>query len=192
MWSENGHVVGSLHILLAGKKRGRIWFHIICLKLYQFERTTWWCLFNLERVMEHALKYVLLNKILKKSRLPKFAANPPLGGGHDEDFGRPWQLIHSPPCRNPCRVFIHEVFFGPIGLHLWVWSELDGLRPFDQRELLDCNGHGSSIFYVKWPLQTRHVGKSCINWVHYGHTNVLYLLFTSGHDDVAINYVVII
>ena len=36
-------VAGPLHILLAYKK-GRIWVNILCLKLYQFERTTWWCL----------------------------------------------------------------------------------------------------------------------------------------------------
>ena len=37
------HVVGPLHILLA-EKEGRIWFYILCLKLYQFERSTWWYL----------------------------------------------------------------------------------------------------------------------------------------------------
>ena len=29
---------------------------------------------------------------------------------------------------------------------------LDGLRPFDQWELLDCNGHGPSVLCVKGPL----------------------------------------
>ena len=29
---------------------------------------------------------------------------------------------------------------------------LDGLGPFDQWELLDCNGHMPSILCVKWPL----------------------------------------
>ena len=37
------HVAGPLHILLA-VKRGEDLVLIICLKLYQFERTTWWCL----------------------------------------------------------------------------------------------------------------------------------------------------
>ena len=36
------HVAEPLHILLE-EKEGRIWFNTICLKLYQFERTTWWC-----------------------------------------------------------------------------------------------------------------------------------------------------
>ena len=65
-----GHVAGPLHILLAGKE-GRIWFNIIRLKLYQFERTTWWCLSILEFVLEYALKfvlkYVMFKKYLKKS-----------------------------------------------------------------------------------------------------------------------------
>ena len=38
------HVAGPLHSLLA-KKDGRVWFNIVCLKLYQFKRITWWCLF---------------------------------------------------------------------------------------------------------------------------------------------------
>ena len=29
--------------------------------------------------------------------------------------------------------------------------KLDGLRPFDQRELLDYSGHGPSTLCVKWP-----------------------------------------
>ena len=37
VWSENDHFAGPLHILLA-EKEGRIWFNIICFKLYQFER----------------------------------------------------------------------------------------------------------------------------------------------------------
>ena len=35
-----------------------------------------------------------------------------------------YRLIHSRPCRIPCRVFIHKFFFEPLGLHLLVWSEL--------------------------------------------------------------------
>ena len=71
------HVVGPLHILLA-EKEGRIWFSIICLKLYKFERTTWWCLFVLESILEFVLKYVLkfvMLKIYKTKNygLPKFA-----------------------------------------------------------------------------------------------------------------------
>ena len=62
VWSENGHVAGPLHILLA-EKEGRIWFNKICLKPYQFERITWWCL----SVLESALKIVMLKIYIKKS-----------------------------------------------------------------------------------------------------------------------------
>ena len=47
------------------EKEGRIWFNIICLKLYQFERTTRWCL----SVMESALKFVMLKKIMVSRNL---------------------------------------------------------------------------------------------------------------------------
>jgi hypothetical protein len=71
--------------------------------------------------MQSILKYVLLEKkYLKDHGLPEFALDPPLGGGPDENFGRPCTLIHNPPCRTPCRLFIHEHFFGPLGLHLLV------------------------------------------------------------------------
>ena len=115
-------------------KEGMLWFNIICLKLYQLERTTWWCLSVLEFVMEFVLqpilKFIMLEKILKNHGVPKFASGPPLGGRLDVNYGRPWNLIHSLPCRNPCRLSIHEVFFGPLGLHLRVWSELGRSPPF--------------------------------------------------------------
>ena len=37
------------------KKEGRIWYNIICLKLHQFERISWWCL----SIMEYALQSVM-------------------------------------------------------------------------------------------------------------------------------------
>ena len=85
-----------MHILLA-KKEERIWFNIICLKIYPFERITWWCLYVLESIMgyvlEFALKFVLkpvmLKNIKKKCGLLKFASGPPLGGWLDENSGRP-------------------------------------------------------------------------------------------------------
>ena len=91
------YVAGPSHNLLAEKK-GRIWFYIICLTLYQFERTTWWCLYVLESIieffLESALKSFLLKKYLKNHDLPEFASCPPLGGGPDENSGRPRNLIH--------------------------------------------------------------------------------------------------
>jgi hypothetical protein len=42
----------------------------------------------------------------------------------------PWNIIHSLPCRNRCRLFIHDHFHKPLGLHLLVWSEFGRSRPF--------------------------------------------------------------
>ena len=44
--------------------------------------------------------------------------------------GRPWNIILR-PCKNPCKLFIHDNFFGRIGLHLLdLDSELGRSRPF--------------------------------------------------------------
>ena len=59
------HVAGPLHILLA-EKEGRIWFNIICLKFYQFERITWSCLSIKEYSLQSLLKFVPLEKISRK------------------------------------------------------------------------------------------------------------------------------
>ena len=47
-------------------------------------------------------------------------------------FAPTWMETRSPWCRNQ-------------------WMNLDCLRPFDQWELLDCNGHGPSVLCTKWP-----------------------------------------
>ena len=115
MWSENGPCCGTVAYFLANKE-GRIWFNIICLKFYHYERSMWWCLSVLGYVLESILesfwnltwKSVMLENLLKKL----------------------WTLIHSPPCRTPCRLFIHELSFGPLGLHFLVWSELGWSLPF--------------------------------------------------------------
>jgi hypothetical protein len=52
------HVAGPLHNLW-WKKEKRIQFNIICLKLYQFKKITWWCLYVMENIMEVALQLVL-------------------------------------------------------------------------------------------------------------------------------------
>ncbi len=42
-----------------------------------------------------------------------------IGGGFDVNSGIPRTIIHSLPCRNPCRLFMHDDnFFGYLGLHL--------------------------------------------------------------------------
>ena len=65
------HEAGALHVLLA-EKETRITFNVTCLKLYQFERVSWWCLSVVEYVIEFALCFalqsVLLETILKKLR----------------------------------------------------------------------------------------------------------------------------
>ena len=110
------------------RKKEKKKFNIICLKLYQFERVTWWCLSILESIMQSImLKIYMYLKIMGSQ---KFASSSPLGGGRDNSFGRPWNLIHDPPCRTLCRFFIHEVFSGPLGLHLLVWSEFGRSPPF--------------------------------------------------------------
>ena len=79
VWSENGPCCGTIAYFVGGKEK-RIWFSIICLKLYQFRRITWWCLSVLEYVLESSLKFVLksimLEKILKKSWSPRICVKP--------------------------------------------------------------------------------------------------------------------
>ena len=54
-WSENGPWCKTSAYFVGGK-RGRIWFIIVCLKIYEFERTTWWCLSVLEFVLQSILE----------------------------------------------------------------------------------------------------------------------------------------
>ena len=63
------HNAGPLHILLV-EKEGTIWFKRICLKLYQFKKITWWCLYVLEYVMEFALQSIMLKRNHKNSWSP--------------------------------------------------------------------------------------------------------------------------
>ena len=126
--SENGPCCGTIAYFV-GKKEGMIWFDKICLKLNQLKRITWWCLSVLEAIMEYAcnLSWNMSSwkKRIKAHGLPKFALGPPLGGGLDENSGRHGNLIHSPACRTPYRLFIHEVFFGPLGRPScveWTWT----------------------------------------------------------------------
>ena len=56
--------------------------------------------------------------------LPVFASGLPLQSRPNANFGKPWNLIHSLPCRTPCIFLIHEISFGPLSLHLlvsWTW-----------------------------------------------------------------------
>jgi hypothetical protein len=123
------------------KKEGRIWFNIVCFKFCQFERIIWWCLFVMESilgcVLKFALQYVRLEKISKKVMVSRNLRHVHLlEAGLMENSKRPWNVMHSPPCRTPCRLFTHEVFFGPLGLHLRVWSELGWSPPFQPMRAL--------------------------------------------------------
>jgi hypothetical protein len=130
VWSENGPCCGTIAYFVGGKK-GMIWFNIICLKLYQFRRITRWCLYVLESVVESTLqsvlKFVILEKnIIKNYGLLEFLSGPPPRGGLDTNSKRPWNLIHGPSCKTPCRLFIHEVFlwaFRPSPSCVkWTWT----------------------------------------------------------------------
>ena len=118
------HVVGPLHILLA-KKEGRIWFDIKCFKLYQFWENYLAMFVYLEIYLGIFSRICLaiypeICLAGKKIKIVMVSWNS----------GRPWKLIHSPPYRTSCRLFIYEVFFGPLDLHLRVWSELGRSPPF--------------------------------------------------------------
>ena len=80
---------------------------------------------------------------------------------------RPWKIIHTLSCRNPCTLFIHDHFFGPLGLHLlnmkWTWTFSAFLS----------NGHGPSGSR-KWGLlkmtsvEMRKLGGSTNHWLPRG------------------------
>jgi len=60
------HVAGLLHMLLVEKREERIWFNMICLKLYQFEMIAWWCLSVVESILECVLEYAMTSTLLEK------------------------------------------------------------------------------------------------------------------------------
>ena len=72
VWNENGPCCETIAYIV-GRRRGNDLVNLRCLKLYQFQNTTWWCLSVLEPnmesiliyVMKFALKYVMLKKYLK-------------------------------------------------------------------------------------------------------------------------------
>jgi hypothetical protein len=122
-----------------GGKEGRIWFNIICFKIYQFWHN-YLVVFVSPGIYPRICPGICYGlcpeiypaeKYIKKFLVSRnFASDPTLRGGPDEYSGRPCTLIHSPPCKTPCRLFIHKLSFGPSGLHLLVWSELGRCPPF--------------------------------------------------------------
>ena len=69
----------------------------------------------------------------------------PLGGGPDANPGKPWNAINSLSCRSPCKLFIDDNLFKPLGLHLLEWSELGRLRPCQSMRDLRAGPHGSQV-----------------------------------------------
>jgi hypothetical protein len=135
VWSENRPCCGTIAYFV-GKKDGRIWFNIKILKLYQFKRIIWWCLLVLESILEYVLEFamhfvmkvVILEKILKKSWSPGIFVSLEVG------------LTQIPVDHAPLSIVRHvglhvdfsstNLFFGPLGLHLLAWSELERSPPF--------------------------------------------------------------
>jgi hypothetical protein len=113
-WSENGSCCGNFADFVGEKKRGgigSIWYVSNSINLREL----------LDSVCLSWIWHT--RKILFKSHgHSKFA----LG----KNSWRPWNFIHSQPCRTPCKLFIHNVIFGRSGLHLRVWSELRRSPPF--------------------------------------------------------------
>ena len=132
LWSENGPLCGTIACFVGGI-RG------VDLVKYNLFQTLSICKNNLAMfvcrviylepnitfVLQFVLKFIIMKKKKKMKKnhgLPELSWDPPLGGGLDKNFGGPWNLIHSPPCKTPCKLFILEIFFGPLGLHLFVWT----------------------------------------------------------------------
>ena len=128
VWSENGPCCGTIAYFVGGKRGEELvqynMFQI--LSLWEIYLVVFVCLGICCGICLAIRPEIFPARIIiwNNHGLPEFALGPPLGGGPDKFFGRPWNLIHSPPCRTPCRLFIHEIFFGSLGLHLRVWSEL--------------------------------------------------------------------
>jgi hypothetical protein len=158
VWSENGPFCGTIACFVGGKReerRGeeRIWFNIICLKLYQFKIIICWCLsfFGIFPTICHET-YLAGNNIEKKSWCTGICVRPTSSRWAWCKFHRPCTLIHNLPCRPPCRFFIHEIFLGPLGLHLLVWNELGWSPPFRPMRALPLPRSGTfSLEYVVAP-----------------------------------------
>ena len=92
----------------------------------------------------------------------------PLGGGPYTNSSRLWNIVHSMACKNSCRLFIHDYCFGPLGLHLLVWSELGRSWPF--WPMRDLKLHWLHVFNPVWEmamcLSSRHL-RSKLNYSLY-------------------------
>jgi hypothetical protein len=78
----------------------------------------------------------------------------PLWGGPKINSNKSYKIIHSMPCRILRRVFIHEIFFGPLGLPLLVWSKLGWFHFFRPMRALS----------LKWSWTFNLVCEVAIRW----------------------------
>ena len=113
------HVLGPLHILLA-EKEGRSWFNIICRKLCQFKRITWWCLSVMESILESTMWRMLL--------LFKFHSSPIL---YRATYHVLWtQFIPSElawlvgaSAFKSCYVPLRNLFHDRANAVIWIWFQ---------------------------------------------------------------------
>jgi hypothetical protein len=68
---------------------------------------------------------------------PGFVLGMPPRGGFQKWSKWPWDMIHSMPCRNPCRLYIHLAFTYFVGASRVVWSELGPVAPFPPMRVLE-------------------------------------------------------
>ena len=66
----------------------------------------------------------------KRTRSSRICVRPISWRWAEGKFWETMKPIHSPPCRTPCRLFIHEVLCVTLRLHLCVRSELGRSPPF--------------------------------------------------------------
>jgi len=79
------------------------------------------------------------------------------------------KFFYSPTCRKSFKLFTHDSFLGPLGLHLLVWSELGRSKPF--RPMRDLTMQWSCAFSLV--CEVAFIGHSVCTlapvWVACGH-----------------------
>ena len=67
-----------------------------------------------------------------------------LGGGPNVSYDIAWNIVYDPSHKNLCRLFIHDCFFGHLGLHLPMYIGLICSRTF--RPMRDLRMQWSRAF----------------------------------------------
>ena len=68
---------------------------------------------------------------------PGFVFDLPPRGGFWKESKWPWNMIHSMPCRTPCRLYIHLAFTYCVGPSSIVWHVLRPAPPFPPMKVLE-------------------------------------------------------